>query len=41
MGGPAHPRTVARAIQRLVNLGLITVQGSSVYEITLPRDLGG
>ena len=35
------PRTVGRTIQHLANLGLITVQGSSVYEITLPRDLGG
>jgi hypothetical protein len=34
------PRTVGRAIQRLANLGIITVQGGSVYEITPPRDLG-
>jgi Mn-dependent DtxR family transcriptional regulator len=35
------PRTVGRAIQRLANLGLITIQGDSVYEITPPGDLGG
>jgi hypothetical protein len=28
------PRTVGRAIRRLANLGIITVQGGSVYEIT-------
>jgi hypothetical protein len=35
------PRTVGRAIQRLPNLGIITVQGDSVYEITPSGDLGG
>jgi hypothetical protein len=28
-------------IQRLANLGIITVQGDSFYEITPPGDLGG
>jgi Mn-dependent DtxR family transcriptional regulator len=28
------PRTVGRAIQRLANLGIITMQGGSVYELT-------
>jgi CRP-like cAMP-binding protein len=35
------PRTVGRAVQRLASLGIITVQGSSVYEISPPRKLGG
>jgi CRP-like cAMP-binding protein len=30
------PRTVGRTIQRLANLGLITVQGGKVYEINQP-----
>jgi DNA-binding IscR family transcriptional regulator len=30
------PRTVGRAIQRLANLGLITVRGGGVYEINPP-----
>ena len=33
--------TVGRTIQRLANLGLITVQGGSVCEITPQGDLGG
>ena len=40
-GALLSPRTVGRAIQRLANLGMITVQGDSVYEITPPGDLGG
>jgi hypothetical protein len=28
------PRTVGRAVRRLAGLGLITIQGDSVYEIT-------
>jgi hypothetical protein len=35
------PRTVGRAIQRLANLGVITIKGGSVYEINPPKDLGG
>jgi hypothetical protein len=39
--GLLSPRTVGRAIRHLADLGLITIQGGSVYEITPPGDLGG
>jgi hypothetical protein len=39
--GLLSPRTVRHAIQRLADLGLITIQSGSVYEITPPGDLGG
>jgi hypothetical protein len=35
------PRTVGRTVRRLANLGLITIQGGSVCEITPQGDLGG
>jgi hypothetical protein len=35
------PRTVGRAVWRLADLGIITIQGDSVYEITPLADLGG
>jgi hypothetical protein len=37
---PSSP-PVGRASQRLANLGIITVQGDSVYEIIPSGDLGG
>jgi hypothetical protein len=35
------PRTVRRGIQRLANLGIITIQGGSVYKITPLVEVAG